>query len=272
MNMMKKIDPVAGAKSVTHYWVKSVLDFFTYTGGVMVLLARTVFHTFAPPIRKWSALEQMQRIGVSSLPIIFLISLFTGMVIALQSAYQMQKVGAEMYIASLVSLSITRELGPVLTALIVAGRCGASITAEIGTMLVTEQIDALETLSANPIKYLIVPRFLALVVMVPLLTIYADFFGILGGYLIGVGKLGISHSMYWKMTYDPLAIKDVTTGLFKSLTFGIIICMISCFEGLNSEGGAEGVGKATTESVVKSFILVIVADCFITALFYFIIH
>jgi phospholipid/cholesterol/gamma-HCH transport system permease protein len=244
--------------------------FFTYIGGLAILLAKTLFWIFIPPLRKWQILEQMSRIGVASFPIVFLISLFTGMVLALQSAYQMQKVSAEMYIASLVALSLTRELGPVLTALIVAGRCGAAITAELGTMSVTEQVEALETLSTNPVQYLIVPRFLALLVMVPLLTIFSDFFGIVGGYIIGVGKLNITHAMYVKMTWDPLALKDVTTGLIKSVTFAVIICVISCYEGLNSMGGAEGVGRATTSSVVRSFILIIVFDCFLTALFYFV--
>jgi len=252
------------------YWKRKVKFFFRYVGGSVILLCQTVFWTFIPPFRKKQVLEQMNRIGVASFPIVFLISLFTGIVLALQSAYQMRKVAAEMYIASLVALSVTRELGPVLTALIIAGRCGASITAELGTMKVTEQVDALETLSANPVKYLVVPRFLALLFMVPLLTIYADFFGIVGGYLIGVGKLNITHAMYVKMTFDPLKIKDLLTGLIKSVSFAMIICNISCFEGLNSEGGAEGVGRATTFSVVRSFILIIVADCFFTALFYFV--
>ncbi|MBD3425732.1 MAG: MlaE family lipid ABC transporter permease subunit [Candidatus Omnitrophica bacterium] len=252
--------------------VKKVKKFFTYIGGLAVLLVKTVFWIFSPRLRKWQVLEQMDRIGVASFPIIFLISLFTGMVLALQSAYQMQKVSAEMYIASLVALSLTRELGPVLTALIVAGRCGAAITAQLGTMQVTEQVDALETLSANPIQYLVVPRFLALLVMVPLLTIFADFFGIVGGYLIGVGKLDITHAMYVKMTWDPLKLKDVTTGLIKSVTFAVVICLISCFEGFNTKAGAEGVGRATTSAVVRSFILIIVFDCFLTALFYFVMR
>jgi len=251
------------------YWKKKIISTFDYIGSLGILLVRTVISTFVPPYRKWYILEQMNKIGVASFPIIFLISLFTGIVLALQSAYQMQKMSAEMYIASLVALSLVRELGPVLTALIIAGRCGAAITAEVGTMKVTEQIDALETLSADPVKYLVVPRFVALLVMVPLLTIYADFFGILGGYLIGVGKLNITHSMYVKMTFDPMAVKDILTGLIKSISFAVIICMISCFEGMNSEGGAEGVGKATTASVVRSFIMIIIADCFFTALFYF---
>jgi len=247
-----------------------ISEFFLYIGGLTSLLAKTLLYMFAPPIRKWQILEQMQRIGVASFPIVLLISLFTGIVMALQGAYQMQKMSAEMYIASLVALSLTRELGPVLTALIVAGRCGAAITAELGTMRVTEQIEALETLSANPVQYLVVPRFFALIIMLPLLTICADFFGMVGGYLIGVGKLSITHSVYMKMTLDPLAVKDVVTGLIKSVSFAVVICTIACYEGLNSEGGAEGVGMATTSSVVRSFILIIVADCFFTALFYFI--
>lgn len=255
-----------------YYIENNIVRFFCYIGGLAILFGWTVFLMFTPPIRKRQILDQMVKIGVASFPIVFLISFFTGMVLALQSAYQMQKISAEIYMASLVALSMTRELGPVLTALIVAGRCGAAITAELGTMKVTEQIEALETLSTNPVQYLVVPRFVALIVVLPLLTIYADFFGIIGGYLIGVGKLNITHSMYVKMTYDPLVVKDVITGLVKSFFFAVIICGISCFEGLNSQGGAEGVGKATTSSVVRSFILIIAADCFFTALFYFVLR
>jgi len=211
----------------------------------------------------------MYNIGVLSFPIVFLVSLFTGMVLALQSAYQLTKMDAQMYISSLVALSVVRELGPVLTALVIAGRVGASITAELGTMKVTEQIDALETLAANPVKYLVVPRFLALCLMLPILTIYADFIGIAGGYLIGVYKLLIGPTIYMKMTFDPLMFKDIFSGLFKSLIFAVIICIVSCYEGFRTEGGAEGVGKSTTLSVVTSFILIIAADCLFTALFYF---
>ncbi|MDD3088340.1 MAG: ABC transporter permease [Candidatus Omnitrophica bacterium] len=269
MITIRKNMPARAARKALRMIFGQVRRYFLYTGGLTVLSFKTLFYMAAPPFRKWQILDQMNKIGVASFPIVFLISLFTGVVLALQSAYQMQKVGAEMYIASLVSLSITRELGPVLTALIVAGRCGAAITAELGTMKVTEQVEALETLSANPVQYLVVPRFAALAVMLPLLTAYADFFGIVGGYLIGVGKLNITHSMYIKMTFNPLTIKDISTGLIKSFVFAVIICIISCWEGLEAEGGAEGVGKATTASVVRSFILIIVADCFFTALFYF---
>lgn len=245
------------------------IEFVRYAGGTAILLGETLFWVPMPPLRKRQIIEQMSRIGVDSLPIVSLISLFTGMVLALQSAYQMQKLSAEMYIASLVAVSMTRELGPVLTALIVAGRIGASITAEIGTMHVTEQVDALETLATNPVKYLVVPRFLALVLMMWILTLYSDVIGGLGGYIIGVYKLNISHSMYMKFTWKALKYKDIYTGLIKSTFFAVIICIIACFEGMKAEGGAEGVGRATTASVVTSFILIIASDCFFTALFYF---
>ena len=246
------------------------VNFVRYAGGLSMLMGETLFWIPIPPMRRRQIIEQMAKIGVASLPIVSLISLFTGMVLALQSAYQMQKISAEMYIASLVALSMTRELGPVLTALIVAGRVGASITAEIGTMKVTEQIDALQTLATNPVKYLVVPRFVALMIMLPLLTLYSDAIGGFGGYIIGVYKLNISHAMYLKMTWDPLKYKDVFTGLIKSFFFAIIVCIVACYEGMKAEGGAEGVGQATTSSVVISFILIIASDCFFTALFYFI--
>jgi phospholipid/cholesterol/gamma-HCH transport system permease protein len=214
--------------------------------------------------------RQMANIGMQSLPIVSLISLFTGMVLALQSAYQMQKISAEMYIASLVALSMTRELGPVLTALIVAGRCGAAITAEVGTMRVTEQIDALESMATNPIHYLVMPRFWALLVSLPVLTLYSDIIGMFGGYVVSHYKLNITTHMYHRMTFDPLKNKDIFSGLIKSVVFAIVICVISCYEGLNTKEGAEGVGKATTSSVVRSFILIIAADCLLTALLYFI--
>jgi phospholipid/cholesterol/gamma-HCH transport system permease protein len=246
------------------------MDFIRYTGGLTVLLGQTIFWIPLPPFRRKQLFEQMSKIGVDSLPIVSLISLFTGMVLALQSAYQMKKFSAEMYIASLVVFSMVRELGPVLTALIVAGRVGASITAELGTMKVTEQIDALETLATNPIKYLVVPRFLALMIMLPILTLYSDIIGIFGGYVIGVYKLGISHAMYMKNTWQPLKYKDLFTGLIKSYFFAIIICIVACYEGMTAKGGAEGVGRSTTSSVVVSFILIIAWDCFFTALFYFV--
>ena len=170
----------------------------------------------------------------------------------------------------MVALSIVRELGPVITALIVAGRVGASNAAELGSMQVTEQIDALETLATNPVKYLVVPRFVALGIMLPILALYANIIGILGSYLICTIKLGITSSMYMHVTFSSLLYKDLFTGLFKSWIFGMLIALISCYEGFNVEGGAVGVGRATTRAVVFTFIMIIATDCFITALFYFI--
>ena len=241
-----------------------------YAGGAGILFFKTLFWVASPPFRSRHISEQMVKIGVDSFLISTLTSFFIGVVIAFQSAYQMQKVGAQMYIPSLVAISMTREIGPILTALVVAGRVGASIAAELGSMKVTEQIDALETLATHPIKFLVAPRFIALFTMLPILTVYADFIGICGGYLVSVYKLGLSHALYIKMTFEPLVLKDIFTGLFKSLVFASIICIVACFEGMRVEGGAEGVGKATTRAVVTSFILIIVSDAFFTVIFYFI--
>lgn len=251
------------------YLGKNTVNFFEYVGGLAGLCFETLFWIFIPPIKKERILEQTKKIGIDSLFIVSLVALFTGMILALQTAYLMKKLSSEIYIASIIALSLTRELGPVLTALIVAGRSGAAITAEIGTMTVTEQVDALRTLATNPVKYLVVPRFLSLIFMLPLLTIYADLIGIFGGYLICVNRLAISPAMYITTTFETLVNKDVFTGLIKTVFFGMIIALVACFEGFNVEGGAEGVGKSTTASVVKSFILIIIADCFFTALFYF---
>ena len=240
-----------------------------FAGGTFLLFTRTLLSIAVPPFRAKQIFEQMVKIGIDSLPIATMTSFFIGVVIAFQSAYQMQKVNAEMYIPSLVAISICREIGPVLTGLVVAGRVGASIAAELGSMKVTEQIDALETLATNPIKYLVAPRFIALFTMLPLLTVYADIIGITGGYLVAVYKLHLSSTMYIKMSFDPLALKDVFTGLFKTLVFASLICVISCYEGMRVEGGAEGVGAATTRAVVNSFILIIMSDAFFTMIFYF---
>jgi len=249
---------------------RKIISFLYLFGGLTKLAAQTFYMTFTPPFQKYRVLEQARKAGFDSLPIVSLVSLFIGFIFALQSAYFMQRIGSEIYIASLVALALVRELGPVITALVVAGRVGASITAELGSMQVTEQIDALETLATNPIKYLVVPRFLALTLMLPLLTLYADIIGIFGGYLICVHRLGISSSMYMHVTFDSLFYKDLFTGLLKSVFFGMIIAFVSCFQGFSVEGGAEGVGQATTRSVVTTFIMIIVADCFFTAIFYFI--
>ncbi|OQB10907.1 MAG: putative phospholipid ABC transporter permease protein MlaE [Candidatus Omnitrophica bacterium ADurb.Bin205] len=249
---------------------RHIISFFYFLGGLASLTLKTIYLSFTPPYKKDRILNQSKKAGIDSFPLVSLIALFIGFIFALQMAYFMQRIGSELYIASLVALSIVRELGPVITALVVAGRVGAAITAEIGSMQVTEQIDALETFATNPVKYLVVPRFIALSLMLPILTLYADAIGILGSYLICVFRLGISSSIYLRVTFEALWYKDIFTGLFKTIFFGMIIAIISCYEGFNVKGGAEGVGRATTRSVVFSFIMIIVADCVFTALFYFI--
>lgn len=249
---------------------RKVISLLSFLGGFANLTRQAFYWALVPPLNKTRIFEQAKKAGYDSLPIVSLISLFIGVIMALQTAVMMQRLGSEMYIASIVAVSLVRELGPVITALIVAGRVGASITAELGSMQVTEQIDALETLAAQPIKYLVVPRLLALCLMLPILTLYANIVGIFGGWLICVYKLGITSGMYLQITYDSLFYKDLFTGLIKTVFFGMIIALVSCYEGFNVEGGAEGVGRATRNAVVVTFILIIATDCFFTALFYFI--
>ena len=246
-----------------------VVDFLEYAGRLTLLLIQAAGGCFVRPLRGRLVLYELWKTGVQSWFIVSLCALFIGMVLALQSAYQMQKLAAEIYIASLVALSIVREIGPVITALIVAGRMGSAIAAELGTMKVTEQIDALSTLAVDPVRYLVVPRLVASVIALPLLTIWADALGVLGGFIIGTVKLNILPSLYWELTTRPLVIKDLASGLVKSGVFAVIIAIVSCFEGFHAEGGAEGVGRAPTRAVVTSFILIIGADCLFTGIFYF---
>ena len=246
------------------------VDLCAYAGSLSLLFAQTLGGWLTRPLRTKAVVYELWKIGVQSWFIIAIASLFIGMVLAFQSAYQMQKLAAEIYIASLVALSVVREIGPVITALVVAGRVGSAIAAELGTMKVTEQLDALRTLAADPVHFLVIPRFIAMIVALPLLTLWADAIGILGGFVIGTAKLGILPSLYWKMTMIPLVFKDLFSGLLKAFIFGMIICIVSCFEGFRAEGGAEGVGRATTVAVVTSFLLIIAADCLITAVLYFV--
>ena len=210
----------------------------------------------------------MVRMGYESLPIVCLIAFFVGLIIAMQSAYQLKQFGAIIYVANLTAVSITRELAPLLTAIVITGRSGSAITAEIGTMKVSEEIDALNTMGLNTISYLVVPKTLAMLIMLPCLTIIADFIGIFGGYFISIATLDIASIRYVNQTVSALAFKDVFGGLVKSGFFALIIAVIGCYEGLNVEGGAEGVGKSTTKSVVTSIFLIIAADVFFTGLFY----
>ena len=254
-----------GAKTIS-VWHETV--------NVSRLLGETLRWIFTGPFKKKfvkpkSIIAQMIFAGVDSLAIVFFVVFFTGIVIAMQTAYQLAAFGAVVYVASLVAISICRELGPVLTALVVAGRVGSAIAAELGTMKVSEQVEALQTMALNPVRFLVVPRFLALLIMLPCLTIIADLAGMVGGYIVGIFNLNINSALYIDTTFRFLQSKDVVTGIIKSVVFAMIISIIGCYQGLNARGGAEGVGKSTTSSVVVSFILIILFDCILTAVFYF---
>ncbi|MFA6599786.1 MAG: ABC transporter permease [Candidatus Omnitrophota bacterium] len=221
-------------------------------------------------LRRESFAHQLCFMGNQSLFIIFLVSASVGAVLALQAAYQLKQFGALLYTGALVSVSMSRELGPIVTAIVVAGRVGASITAELGTMKVSEEVDALTTMGIPPVPYLVVPRILAMLVMLPCLTVLSFAIGIFGGYLIGVVSLGIDANLYLKASFDALASKDILTGVAKSFVFALLVGIIATYSGLAVEGGAEGVGKATTRSVVASIIAIIVADGICTAVFFYV--
>lgn len=223
---------------------------------------------FRPPFRIRAVFEQMQEIGYNSIPVVAITALSTGSVLALQSYIGFKRFGAESMVGTVVSLSMTRELGPVLTGLMVAGRAGSAMAAELGTMKVTEQIDALYTLSANPVKYLIVPRFIAATIVLPMLVIISDAVGILGGAAIGIGVLDVNPVVYMKKSFDFLELNDIFSGLLKSMVFGSIIAVVCCYQGFYTEGGAEGVGRATTRSVVISCISILVVDYILTSLLF----
>jgi len=234
----------------------------------MIFSSKVFSWTFRPPLDIRNLLKQIEEVGVKSIPVVLITGAFTGMVLALQSYTGFKRFNAEAFVGTVVALSMTRELGPVLSGLMVSGRVGSAMAAELGTMQVTEQIDALYTLATNPIKYLIVPRFLASVIIMPILTLFADVVGILGGYLVSVNLLGSNPTIYMRRTFDYLDLEDIYTGLFKAVVFGIIIAIIGCYQGFHTEGGAEGVGKATTKAVVMSSLLILIANYFITALFF----
>lgn len=242
--------------------------FFVTEIGQMVLLTLSLFRwMFKKPFDRELILRQMVKIGVNSIPVAITTALFTGMVLALQAGYTLEtKIkGVSQFLGSVVSLSLVRELGPVLTAMVIAGRMGSAVAAEIGTMQVTEQIDALYTLAANPVKYLAVPRFLAFTLMLPLLTIFADLIGWMGGLFVSSLKFTTS-TVYIESTRSSLEVGDIIGGLMKALVFGAIIAIVSCWQGFSTTNGAEGVGKATTNAVVFSFMLILISDYFLTAI------
>ncbi len=235
-------------------------------GAVIIFLVQTLRWTFSPPFYLKNLLKQMEQIGVNSVPVVLTTAISTGMVLALQSYTGFKRFGAQSLVGAVVSLSMTRELGPVLTGLMVAGRAGAAMAAELGTMRVTEQIDALYTMATNPIKYLVVPRFLASTIMMFFLTALGMYVGIGGGYFVGVKVLGTNPVTYINQSIKNTEVQDIWYGLIKAMVFGAVVGLIGCYKGFNTAGGAEGVGKATTGAVVVSCMLILILDYFLSAL------
>jgi phospholipid/cholesterol/gamma-HCH transport system permease protein len=251
----------------------AVLGGLDYVGALTLLSLRAAYFIFiAPfqgkPARVQSAISQAMETGVRALPILSLITFFIGLILALQAAYELRRFGAMTFVASAVALSMTRELGPLITAVIVIGRSGSAFAAEIGTMKVTEEIDALETMAIDPVGFLVSPKFAAMIVMVPCLTIWANAMGILGGALFGVLKADFTFLRYITASLDALFLRDVVTGLIKSAMFGVTITAVGCLEGFYTTGGAEQVGRSTTKAVVVSIFLVILVDLVFTMLFF----
>jgi phospholipid/cholesterol/gamma-HCH transport system permease protein len=241
------------------------------TGELGILTGRAFLAMVTPPYEIGLWVRQMEQIGVRSLGVAGITTIFTGMVLALQTALSLPSLGVKYYIGSVVAKSLVRELGPVLTALIVGGRIGSGMTAEIGTMKVTEQIDALRSMAADPVKKLVAPKLVATLVMLPVLTVIGDALGILGGLIVAVATLNVTSGLYLNDVVAKLAISDVLSGVTKSFFFAYFIAIIGCYNGLNTTGGADGVGRATTNTVVLAAILVLVSDFFITKLFYLLI-
>lgn len=243
-----------------------------YVGGLAEISAKSFRLLFLSPLKRGRmlhrAVHEAMTAGVGAIPITSLITFFVGVIIALQGAYQLRRLGAMQLVSSLVAIAITRELGPLITAIVVIGRSGSAFAAQIGTMRVTEELDALETMALDPVAFLVVPKFLAMAVMLPCLAIWADLMGILGGSLFGVAGGGYTFGGYLLATRDALLARDITSGVIKSVVFGMVITAVGCHEGFTTGSGAEAVGRSTTSAVVISILLVILIDLIFTALFY----
>ncbi|MGQ9922114.1 MAG: MlaE family ABC transporter permease [Desulfobacca sp.] len=237
-------------------------------GGMAVLLGQSLLYLPRRPYRWRYFCRQLEFIGVNSLFIVILTGLFTGMVLALQAYYGLRKFGGESMLGAGVALSMTRELGPVLTSLMVAARAGSAMAAELGTMKVTEQVDALLAMAVHPVHYLALPRILAGVIMVPLLTVISVFIGIVGGYFVGVILLGVNPGTYIQKMLEVVTTDDLYNGLYKSIVFGLLLAVISCYQGLQASGGAEGVGRVTTRAVVLAAIAILIFDYIMTAMLF----
>jgi phospholipid/cholesterol/gamma-HCH transport system permease protein len=249
-------DMVANLGAFAMNWVAGV-------GDVVLFALRTFGWIFARRQRRDVILPNFYQIGVMSLPVVALTGLFIGMVLAVQSYAQFKALGLQTRLGSVINLSLVRELGPVLAATMLAGRVGSAMAAELGTMRVTEQIDALESMGANPIYYLVVPRFLGCLVLIPSLTVMADFMGVLGGYFYSHVLLGIDYHHYWANSREYVDVFDFLLGIFKSLFFGAAIALVSCHHGFHCEPGAEGVGRAATNAFVHSFVMILFLDLFL---------
>jgi phospholipid/cholesterol/gamma-HCH transport system permease protein len=247
---------------------KAVMANVEEIGRILLLFVSVVAWMFRPPLKLRNIFKQIEFVGVKSIFVVVLTGTFTGMVMALQGYHGFRMFSAESLVGGTVGLGMTRELGPVLTALMVTARAGSAMAAELGTMRVTEQIDALYVMAANPVKYLIVPRVISGFTMVPLLTVISDFLGILGGYFVGVHLLGINEGVFIKNITKLVELSDIYNGMTKAACFGLILSIIGCYKGFNTKGGAEGVGRANTEAVVLSSISILISDYFLTAIMF----
>lgn len=247
---------------------RAFLNFLSASGRLTMFAGLALSHCVRPPFYWGQVGKQLVDIGYYSLPVVGLTALFTGMVLALQSHSGFSRFDAESAIPTVVILTITRELGPVMAGLMVAGRIGAAIAAELGTMRVTEQIDALTTLSTNPYKYLIMPRLLAGILMVPMLVLMADIIGVFGGFVVSVYRFDFNAANYISQSWQYLESSDVALGLWKAMVFGFIVTLMGCYHGFNSRGGAHGVGTATTNAVVSASILILISNYWLTGILF----
>ena len=260
-------DPVSIAGEAVFQVKRRIVESTTQVGDIAYWILIAPFRGHR--IRFGAMADQLALMGADAIPIVSLIAFLIGLIMAMQSAHQLRQFGATIFVADLVGIATTRELGPFITAIVVAGRSGSAIAAEIGTMVVTEEIDALRTMGLNPTRYLVVPRCLALAIALPCLAVIADLVAIFGGMVIGVLNLGLSFHTYFNQTLQAIYVSDFLTGILKAGVFGVVIANVGVFEGFHVQGGAEGVGRATTQAVVASICLIIVADAVFTALFYF---
>jgi len=237
-------------------------------GGTVSLLFRGIYWFKTSWKYRREIVAQMQLCGVESLPVVMVVALFTGMVLALQTGQELARFQLQGTIGNIVAASICREMGPVFTAIIVAGRVGSAMAAQLGTMKVSEEVDALEAMAINPVRYLVMPRIWALLVMLPVLTVFANLVGILGGAMISRLQIGVSYYSFFDGVLKNLEVMDVLNGMVKAVVFGLTIAAVACYQGLNAREGARGVGRATTRSLVFSFLMIVVFDYFITAFFY----